>query len=92
MDYDNLFVSYNEAKNQLEKSIAEIDTLNDKYDDLLTQNRAWINKVNNAEKDAQQVRNIMTQNIVDSNAKNQSYLGEIQELRGIIKQLKSENK
>jgi predicted nucleic acid-binding Zn-ribbon protein len=69
---------------QVENAIVEIERRDEKIKGLQDEVKLMHQKVINTEKDRDQMRSIMTQNITESNAKLNSYLGEIAELKAAL--------
>jgi uncharacterized protein (UPF0335 family) len=78
------------ADNQLNKAIEEIDRLKKQEVELRKELDVMYQKVINVEKDRDQMKTIMTQNITESNAKINLYVDAIQNLKKKIRELTSE--
>lgn len=81
MDYDTLFFKNTVIEEQLNKAKLIIE----RYEKALVEKQTEINllgnKLEEAERDVEQVRRIMTDNITQTNEKLQDYLNEIEQWR-----------
>ncbi len=91
-DYETILVAKNEADRQLEKAIAVVKSYEEKIQELHAHAEVMEKEKIHAEQREQKAREIMTQNITESNARMEAYMGEILELKGIIQQLKAQLK
>ena len=90
MDIEVCLEAKRVADNQLDNAIEEINRLKTLNEDSHAELELMIRKVANTEKDRDQMKNIMVQNITESNSKIQGYLMEITELRNKIIQIRTE--
>lgn len=89
-DIDTIRAAYAAQSGQLDKAIIEIDRLREESGKFKNDLDIMIQKTIHAETNENKYKQIMTQNLTESNAQMQSYIGEIQELKGVIQQLKAQ--
>jgi len=89
MDLETLMAKNAVISGQLDKAVVVIDRYEEKIKELDEEIDILAKKSMYAEQNEITMKGIMVQNITESNAEKQRLLGEIQELKGVLRQLRN---
>ncbi len=88
MDEDQYKFEMSELRRKLNLMSEQVKVYEGEITKLKDENKILLAKLTSAEKDQQNIRTIMTNNITQSNERNQSLLSEISDLKKEIRKLR----